>query len=91
MILAATNRKAGAAIATGVFLFLLAVGVNTLYSFESVCLDILPPQCYSGYDALSTDQQLVLTPGLYFVAFSVIVLGVILWFRRDRVFEKPRD
>lgn len=90
MILAATNRKAGAAIATGVFLFLLAVGANTIYSLESVCLDMLPPKCYSGYEALSADQKLVLTPGLYLAAFSVIILGVILWFRRDRVFEEPR-
>jgi hypothetical protein len=90
MILAAANRMAGAALVTGVFLFLFAVGTNLLYSYESVCLDIAPPQCYSGFEVLAPGLQFLLMPGLYVVASAVIILGVTLWFKRGPIAKEPR-
>ena len=87
MIAAARHKQAGAIIATGVLLFMFAVGVNTLYSLQAVCLDVLPPQCFTGYDGLSENQRIFLSPGLYIIGALVTAAGAALWFARDRVLE----
>lgn len=88
MLVASQNFKAGALIASGVFLFMAALGINTIYSMQTVCLDILPPQCFSGYDNLSELQRLVLSPGIYLIATAVALAGVILWFSQGRPLKK---
>ncbi|HKX81567.1 MAG TPA: hypothetical protein VJL54_04860 [Nitrososphaera sp.] len=80
MLVASQNFKAGILIASGAFLFMAAIGINTLYSMQTVCLDVLPQQCYSGYDNLPEAHRLMLTPGLYLMSAAVAAAGVILWF-----------
>lgn len=77
-------------IAAGVFLFLLAIGINTIYSIQTICLDVLPPQCFTGYDNLSESQKVIVSPGLYVIAVSVVIAGAVLWFRQAQILEVPR-
>ena len=90
MIAAARNKKAGSMIAAGTFLFLIAVGLNTIYSIQTVCLDVLPPQCLTGYDNLSESQKTIVSPGLYVIAVSVVIAGALIWFRQAQVLQVPR-
>jgi hypothetical protein len=83
MIACARNKKAGAIVSAGVGLFMFAIGINTVYSIQTACLDVLPRQCFSGYDALSEPIRMLVTPGAYIIAIAVIVAGAILWFRPD--------
>jgi hypothetical protein len=77
-------------IAAGAFLFLLAIGINTVYSMQTDCLDVLPPQCFTGYDNLTESQKVIVSPGLYVIAISVIIAGAALWFKQAQVLEVPR-
>jgi hypothetical protein len=90
LIAAARNKKAGLMIAAGVFLFLLAIGINTIYSMHTDCLDVLPPQCFTGYDNLSESQKVIVSPGLYVIAVSAVIAGSVLWFRQAQVLQVPR-
>ena len=90
LIAAARNKKAGSMIAAGAFLFFLAIGINTIYSIQTVCLDVLPPQCFTGYDNLSESQKAIVSPGLYVIAVSIVIAGAVLWFRQAQVLEVPR-
>ena len=90
MIAATKDKKAGAIIVAGTFLIMLALGVNTIYSIQTVCYETDPPQCFSGYDGLSEGQRILLTPGLYVIGIAAIILGGILWLRKDRVIETHR-
>lgn len=83
MIAATRNKKAGATIVAGVFLFLAAIGINTIYSIQSLCLETDPPQCFSGYDGLSEVQRTLLSPGMYVIALAIVIVGGILWLRND--------
>jgi len=89
LIAAAKNKNAGALIAAGTFLFMLAIGVNTIYSIQSVCLDTEPPRCFAGYAALDESQKLVVSPGLYVIATVVVSSGAILWFAAKPVLKAP--
>jgi hypothetical protein len=83
MITAAKNRNAGILIAAGTFMFLIAIGVNTLYSMQYVCLDVLPPQCYSGYDGLGEFQRAFVSPGLYFIGALIAIAGAVVWLKQN--------
>jgi hypothetical protein len=89
LIAAAKNKKAGALIAAGTFLFLLAIGINMIYSIQTVCLDTDPLQCFTGYDTLTESQKLTLTPGLYIIAFLVVIAGALIWFVHKPVLQAP--
>ena len=90
MIVAAKNRNAGILIAAGTFLFLFAIGVNTIYSMQYVCLDVLPPQCYSGYDSLGEFQKALISPGLYILGTLIAIAGAVIWWIRNPALEtKP--
>jgi hypothetical protein len=88
MIATAKNKTAGLVVVCGVLLFVVAIGVNMIYSMETVCLDSLPPKCFTGYDSLSESQRMILSPGLYIVAAAVGVTGAVLWFRKDIVLQE---
>ena len=90
LIANAENKKAGAMIAAGTFLFLLAIGINTIYSIQTACLDVEPQQCYTGYDNLPASQQVFVSPGLYLIALSVAIGGVVLWFREAPMQKAPK-
>ena len=90
LIAVARNKKAGSMIAAGAFFFFLAIGINTIYSIQTVCLDVLPPQCFAGYDNLSESQKVIVSPGLYVIAVSIVIAGAVLWFRQAQVLEFPR-
>jgi hypothetical protein len=87
LIAAAKNRDAGILIASGTFLFVLAIGVNTIYSVQYVCLDMLPPQCYSGYDSLGEFEKALISPGLYIIGALVAIAGALVWLMRKPVLE----
>jgi hypothetical protein len=90
LIATAKNKGAGAMIVAGTFLFFLAIGINTIYSIQTGCLDIEPRQCYTGYDALTESQKIVVSPGLYILAVSFAILGAVIWFKKAKVQEAPR-
>lgn len=78
MIAAASNRTAGILVAASAFLFLFAIGINAIYSMQSVCIDVLTPEgpiCYNGYDALPEYAGHVVSPGLYLIALSLAAAG----------------
>lgn len=77
-------------IAAGTFLFLLAIGINTINSIPTSCLDVEPRQCYTGYDNLTESQKILASPGLYIIAVSVAIVGAVLWLKQAQVQEAPR-
>jgi hypothetical protein len=76
-------------IVAGTFLFFLAIGINTIFSIHTSCLDIEPRQCYTGYDTLDESLKILVSPGLYILAVLVAILGAVIWFKH-RVHEAPR-
>ena len=78
-------------IAAGAFLFLLAIGINTIYSIQIVCLDVLPPQCFTGYDNLSESQKVIVSLGLYVIAVSVVIAGAVLWIRQAQLLPSSKS
>ena len=70
---------------SGVLLLMVALGVNTIYSLQSVCLDTFPPQCHSGYDGLTGATRTLISPGLYVIGALVFAAGIALWSRKIRL------
>jgi hypothetical protein len=87
LIAAAKNRNAGILIVSGTFLFLFAIGINTMYSIQYVCLDVLPPQCHSSYDSLGEFQKKLLSPGLYILAALIAIAGAGVWIMQNPALE----
>ena len=87
MIATAKNSTAGMLFVAGAFLFFLAIGINTIYSIQHVCLDVLPPQCNSAYDSLGVAEKALVSPGLYLIAALVVIVGVVFRFRRNSMLE----
>lgn len=90
MIAATKDKKAGAIIVAGTFLIMFALGLNTIYSIQTFCLETDPPRCFSGYDGLFDVQRILLTPVLYVIGIAAIILGGTLWLRKDRAIETHR-
>ena len=90
MIATAKHTTAGMLFVVGAFLFFLAIGINTIYSIDHVCLDVLPPQCNSAYDSLGDAEKAFVSPGLYLIATFVVIAGVVFRFKRNTMLEANR-